>query len=98
MVTSFIGGVKGVFMVNEADPKRACAEVLRYTRGTWAEALTPLSDETLAYHDVQPNEPWQCFSMNGNKDDVIGLGYGIAQTAFNDSNITDVGRGELRLT
>ena len=98
MVTTITGGVKGFYMVNTDDPDRACEEVLRSTGGKLAEVLTPLPDETLAHHDVQPNEAWLCFTTNANSDAVIGEGWGIVQTAFSDSSIEDVGRGELRLT
>lgn len=98
MVTTIVYGSKDFYMVNSDDPERACKEVLRVTDGKLAEALTVLSDETLAHYEVRPNEPWLCFTGDAQKTRVWGFGYGVNSTAFNDdSNIQDVGRGELRL-
>lgn len=98
MVAAIVGGVKGFYMVNREDPDRACEEVLHCTSGKYAEALAPLSDETMAHHEVRPEEPWLCFTTNANREAIVGSGWGIVQTAFSDSNIEDVSRGELRLT
>lgn len=97
MVTTITEGAKQFYMVNSDDPKRACQEVLRYTSGKLAEALTELSDETLAHYEVKPNEPWLCFTGDTQRDRLWGFGYGVAQTAFgDDKNIAEVGRCELR--
>ncbi len=98
MVTTIVYGSKDFYMVNCDDPERACKEVLRVTSGKVAEALAELSDETLAHFEVKPNEPWLCFRGDPQQERVWGFGYGVGSTAFNDdSNIQDVGRGELRL-
>ena len=91
MVKAYFGGMNQFYMVNSDDPDRACEEVLRCTVGEGAQALAPLSDETLAYHKVQPNEPWMCFT-------TLPDG-GLVASAFRDSNanIEDVGRGDLHL-
>jgi len=98
MVMTRVAGVREVYMVNEADPDRARAEVLRHTTGTLADVLSPVSDETLAHHLVKPNEPWLCFTIGANWETNVGEGWGIVSTAFSHSDITDVGRGELHLT
>ena len=98
MVTTTVYASKEFYMVNSDDRERACKEVLRVSDGRVAEALTVLSDETLAHYEVCPNEPWLCFTGDTQKERVWGFGYGVGSTAFNDdSNIQNVGRGELRL-
>ena len=58
----------------------------------WTDSEQPV------LHQVRPDEPWLCFRGDPQKERVWGFGYGVASTAFNDdSNIQDVGRGELRL-
>lgn len=90
MVTGTLGGVQGFYMVNSDDPKEACAQVVRCTGGKTATALTVLSDETLAYHKVKPNEPWLCFATDGNREPrVIG-------SSFNEGDLEYVGGGEIR--
>ena len=97
MVTTLTGGAKEFYMVNSDDPDRACQEVLHYTGGKVAEALTELSDETLDHYQVKPNEPWLCFRGDPSRDRIWGDGYGVSQTAFSDDkNIEEVGRCELR--
>ena len=92
MVRLYFYGVHQFYMVNSEDPDQACEEVLRYTAGEVAHALTPLSDETLAFYEVQPKAPWMCFTTQLNGE--------VHASAFRDNtdnNIRDVGRGELRL-
>ena len=98
MVATHSYEVKSFYMVNEPDPDRACEQVIRAEGSKIAQALTPLSDETLAHFNVLPNEPWKCFVTSGNLDANIGEGRGIVATSFSDSNIESVGRGEFRLT
>ena len=98
MVTTTVYASKEFYMVNSDDPERARKEILRVSDGKLAEVLAVLSDETLAHYEVKPNEPWLCFTGDVQKTRVWGFGYGVASTAFSDdSNIENVGRGELRL-
>ena len=99
MVATVNHGAKEFFMVNTKDRDQACAQVLRYTVGKVADVLTPLSDETLAHFNVQPNEPWMCFMANPNGHAIVGDGTGLLATAFSDGDgdgvLQDVGRGEF---
>jgi len=99
MVAIIIEGVKAFYMVNEQDPDRACAEVHRHTGSRHpAQALTPLSDDTLDHYKVLPDDPWLCFTTNPNQEANIGEGWGIHSSAFSKSDIENVGRVELHIT
>ena len=87
MVMTYFFGTNQFYMVNSQDPERACEEVLKITGGEVAQALTPLSDETLEFYKVQPKEPWLSFTTLPNG--------AVLSTAFSD--IAEVGRDELRL-
>jgi hypothetical protein len=53
---------RSFYMVNTDKPDWACGEVNRVTGQDNAEALAPLTDETLAHHDVRSGQPWLCFT------------------------------------
>jgi hypothetical protein len=80
MVKSTFGGTNGFYMVNCATPEGARAEVDKVAGETNAEALTVLSDDTLAHFDVQPGRPHLCFSaLPGNRGtlgEVISSAFG----------------------
>jgi hypothetical protein len=57
---------RSFFMVNTDKPDGARGEVNRVTGLDTAQALAPLSDETLAHHDVRPGQPWLCFTHSPN--------------------------------
>jgi hypothetical protein len=57
---------RSFFMVNTDKRDGACGEVNRVTGQDNAEVLAPLSDETLAHHDVRPGQPWLCFTSSPN--------------------------------
>jgi len=50
------------YMVNSDKAEGACGEVNQLTGLDNAQALAPLSDETLLHHDVRPGQPWLCFT------------------------------------
>lgn len=49
---------RNLFMVNNADPKSACAEINRFMSADDAHALTLLSDEQLKHFGVDAGQPW----------------------------------------
>jgi hypothetical protein len=55
---------RSFYMVNGDKPDWACGEVNRVTGLDNAQALAPLTDETLAHHDVRSGQPWLCFTSD----------------------------------
>jgi hypothetical protein len=51
-------GHRNFFMVNNADPKSACAEINRFMTLDNAVALAPMSDVTLDHFQVAAGRPW----------------------------------------
>ena len=49
---------RNFFMVNNADPKLACAEINRFMKLDNAVALAPMSDATLDHFQVVAGTPW----------------------------------------
>ncbi len=62
MVSSEHKDGRSFYMVNTDRPDFACGEVNRITGQDNAQALAPLSDESLAHHDVRSGQPWLCFT------------------------------------
>jgi hypothetical protein len=55
---------RSFYMVNTGKPDGACGEVNRVTGLDNAQALAPLTDDTLAHHDVRSGQPWLCFTSD----------------------------------
>jgi len=52
----------------------ACGEVNRITGLNNAQALSPLSDETIAHFDIR--SPWLCFTTNGPTAEIASSRFG----------------------
>jgi hypothetical protein len=63
MVTTLGGGYRNFYMVNAENPERARAEVNKEYKGTNAEVLAPVSDETLAHFATVPASIWLCCTV-----------------------------------
>ena len=72
MVMAWFGGTNGFYMVNNATPEGARAEVDKLLGQTNAQALSVLSDDTLEYFHVQPGRPHLCFSTLPGNNGVLG--------------------------
>lgn len=60
MVQTESGEHRNFYMVNADDPARACAEVNRMMGLDNAQALAPVTDETLGQYNIQPGQAWLC--------------------------------------
>ena len=49
---------RNFLMVNNADPKSACDEANQWVGMANAEALTPISEATIAFFEVVAGKPW----------------------------------------
>ena len=72
MVMAWFGGTNGFYMVNSDSREGARAEVDRLTGESNAQALAELSDDTLAYYDVQPGRPKLSFSTLPGSNGALG--------------------------
>jgi hypothetical protein len=76
MVTAEHNGARSFYMVNTDRPDRACDEINKITGLDSAQALAPLSDVSLAHHDVRPGQPWLCFTTNGPTAEIASSRFG----------------------
>ena len=76
MVMSEYKDGRSFYMVNTDRPDFACGEVNKITGLDNAQALAPLSDETLAHHDVRSGQPWLCFTTNGPTAEIASSRFG----------------------
>jgi hypothetical protein len=62
MVTTNDGqsGHRNFYMVNHADPARAVEAVNRMMGVGDAQALSPIPDETISTHNLEPGQAWLC--------------------------------------
>ncbi len=49
---------RNLFMVNNAEPKSACAEINLFMGMDNAVALAPMSDATIAHFKISAGKPW----------------------------------------
>jgi hypothetical protein len=78
MVTAAGAGHRNFYMVNIADPKQACAKVDKLFTVA-SHALAPMSDVTLAHHDVGPGQIWICSTVREDNGKVTSSGFSDAK-------------------
>jgi hypothetical protein len=70
MVQTESGDHRNFYMVNAGDPEQACADVNRAIGLSNAQALAPITDDTLAQFNVQPGQPWLCTTTRRDTGEV----------------------------
>ena len=75
MVSAESQAHRAFYMVNTDRPDWACEEVNRLTGLNNAQALSPLSDETIAHFDIR-STPWLCFTTDLSTGEVSSTRFG----------------------
>lgn len=86
MVTTLGVSHRNFYMVAADDPDRAVAEINKQMNTSNAQALAPVTDETLAHFSTTPGSVWLCLTV----EEATGK---ITSSQFKDGPIG--GRGVL---